>query len=64
MVFVMVQGSHVRGVFDTVWEAKVHFSDTTNVPIKDVVEETHLNGDTLLKVNGYCQARLKQTVYR
>ena len=63
MVFVMVQGSKVRGVFDSIFHARCFFSDTTGTPYKDIKEQVHINGDTLLLVNNYVQARLKQTKF-
>lgn len=64
MVFVMMQGSNVRGVFDSVWEAKVFFNNTTGVAIKDIKDvECPLSGDVLFKIDNYTQARLKKTTY-
>ncbi len=64
MVFVMVQGARVVGVFESVYHAHCHFSDVTGVKFKDIREyEDKLNGDILFMVNDYCQARLKKAVF-
>ena len=61
MVFVMVQGSKVRGVFESVFHAKTFFSDTTGRELKTIKDKELSNGDVALLVDGYLQARLKKT---
>lgn len=64
MVYVMLQGSRVRGVFDSVWLARVFFSDTTGVALGEIEEFECFTGHVLLRVSGYTQARLVPTTYR
>lgn len=62
MIYVMIQGANIRGAFESVSEAKVFFSETTNTDVANIKDKESFNGDILFLVNNYAQARLKKTI--
>lgn len=63
MVYVLVQGARIVGVFESIFHAKSFFSDATGVKFSKIVEERSINGDILFKIDNYTQARLKETIF-
>ncbi len=64
MVYVMLNGPRVAGVFESIFHAKAHFSDVTGVKFKEIKEVyQELTGHTLLLVDDYPQARLIPTTF-